>query len=281
LTFEEKVAVLKQCLDIGVLAIDFIGGESHLDPRFEDLVSACRPERTYITLATNGYGFNKEKIKHYKKIGVDKFNISLDSWDPEQHDLFRRRPGAHKHALNTLNICRENGLATTLSVVVYKNYTKDKNFKDLVAFTVKEDIRLAFKLAVPLGEWKMQNDILVTTEDVETLRLLCKNHSNLSRDIYGNADGVCPAFRDFFSITAYGDVMPCNAIHISFGNLHDETLYDVLDRAKSVSYFRDGYPGCLPVENQVFIQECLPKTINASPYPVRADQIFKGLKNEE
>lgn len=277
LTLDEKKVIIEQCLDLGILSLDFIGGESHLDPDFEELILAARPHRTYLTLATNGYGFDRNKIVRMRDMGIDKFNISIDSWDPIVHDRFRRHADAHRHAMRTLVLCRQLGMETTVSVVIFKHYTKDRNFLALVDFAIKNKIRLACKLAVPLGNWLDCTEHLVTKEDIQTIHELHQKHPDITRDIYGNRQGGCPAMKDFFTITAYGDLLPCNAMHISFGNLREESLDSVLKKAKKVRLLTDTYKGCHSAENEPFIQSILFRANQASPYPIKAEEVFGDL----
>ena len=43
-------------------------------------------------------------------IGIDKLNISMDSWYEEEHDEVRQKKGAYKQAWNTVNLCRKVGM---------------------------------------------------------------------------------------------------------------------------------------------------------------------------
>ncbi len=277
LSFEEKRDIFKQCLDLGIIAFDFIGGESHLDPRFEELVKLCKPKMTYITLATNGYNYTEEKIKRYLSLGIDKLNISIDSWNPVDHDSFRRKKGSHVHALQTLSLCKKLGMDVTISVVVYKDYTKQSGFKDLVNFAIKNKIRLAFKLSVPVGQWEGEIDNLATDNDKKTIFELHQKYPFLTRDIYGNSHNACPAFKDFFTITAYGDVLPCNSIHVSFGNLREESLISILNKSKKVKLFSENVSGCHPAEDKDFINNYLSKSFITESYPVKAENVFEEL----
>ncbi|GJQ59907.1 MAG: radical SAM protein [Candidatus Scalindua sp. AMX11] len=277
LSFEEKRDIIKQCLDLGIIAFDFIGGESHLDPRFEELVTLCKPERTYITLATNGYNFTEEKIRRYLSLGIDKLNISIDSWYPADHDSFRRKRGAHEHALKTLSLCKRQDMDVTISVVVFKDYTKQPGFKKLVNFAIENKLRLAFKLSVPVGQWEGEIDNLATDSDKKILYKLHQRYPFLTRDIYGNSHNGCPAFKDFFTITAYGDVLPCNSIHVSFGNLREESLLSILNKSKKVKLFSENITGCHPAEDREFINNYLSKSFVSGSYPVKAENVFDEL----
>jgi len=278
LTFDEKKQVIDECLRLGILAFDFIGGESHLDSNFEELVRHAKPYKHYISLATNGLGFTREKVKKFRDMGIDKFNISIDSWFADKHDEFRNKKGSYQSAFSTLNLCKELGMSVGINIVVYKDYTKEEGFKKLVQYCIDNKVSLAFKLALPVGQWQNNFETLASESDKQEIERLHALYPFLTRDIHGNQDNSCPAFKDFFTISAYGDVMPCNAIHISFGNIRQAPLVIILQQVKKMEMFSKKYKGCPPAEDFIFIQKVLSKTYNACPYPIEAKNIFDELK---
>lgn len=280
LTLVEQKRTIQNCLKLGVVSFDFVSGESVLHPAFHELVKTCRPNRNYITLATNGYGFTEQKIKSLLEIGVDKLNISIDSWDPEEHDQLRGKKGSHKHAFQTFELCKKVGMDYHITIFVSKNSTKTDGFNNLIDYAIKNQIRVAFKAAVPLGELEAKHDFLITESDKISLMNLHKKYPNFKMCHWGNRCGGCPAFDEVIAITAYGDVLPCNAIHISFGNVRNENLQTILNKGKKIKYFDGCFDGCPPAEDKDFIESILSKTYNANPYPIMAEEIFKQLEEE-
>lgn len=273
MSLEKKLDVIDQVIAMGVPAFDFVGGESHLDPDFETLLRRTKPWRTYVSLTTNGFGFTAGKIRRLRALGLDKLNISIDSWNAEEHDSFRRMPGAHASALQTMELCGELGMDVTLSTVVDNGRTQDEGFRQLVRHSIDNGIRTAFKLAVPLGRWEEAEDQLVTQEDLDYIEAIHAEHPFMTRDIYGNPDCHCPAFRDFFTISAYGDIMPCNAIHASFGNIHDDSLASILEQVEDKGMFPLKYRGCPPAEDTSFIKSMLDGIAQCDTYPPRVEDV--------
>lgn len=267
LNFDDKKQLIKECLELDILSFDFIGGESHLFRNFEDLIKICKPKTHYITLATNGYNFSETKIKMFLNLGIDKFNISIDSWYEEEHDKFRGVQGAYTSVFQTLNLCRKIGMDVTVTITVQKDFTQKDGFKKLVEYMIKNRIRTNLKLAIPMGNWEANKNILVTKEDVEIIDRLHKDYPFLTRDIYGNEKMLCPAFDDFFTITAYGDVMPCNAIHVGFGNVREQKLKDILISAKKNQFIPKKKKQCPVSENTEFINKILKNIEDKNNYP--------------
>ncbi len=277
LTLSEKKKYISDCLKAGALTFDFVSGESSLDPELPELIKACRPKSTYITLASNGYGFTENKIKYLLDTGVDKINVSIDSWDPEIHDDLRRKKGSYQSAFNTINLCKKVGMGSSITIFVYKNFTKTDDFNSLVNYAIKHRIRTGFKTAIPLGALEGDIDSLVTQEDRNALHTLHRKYSFLQRTCVGSKDSTCPAFYGLITITAYGDVLPCNAAHFTFGNLRRDDLQTIINRGRRVKYFNESYTGCPPSDDEQFIESCLSKTYETDPYPVKAEDVFSEL----
>ncbi len=92
MTLKEQAWTLDEALENGVLSVTFVGGEVTIHPHLPELIRAARPWKTYISIASNGWLLTEEKLKELKSLGVDKVNMSLDSWDPAEHDAQRNRP---------------------------------------------------------------------------------------------------------------------------------------------------------------------------------------------
>ncbi|MBF0118038.1 MAG: radical SAM protein [Desulfobacterales bacterium] len=277
LTLEEKKQIIQICLNQGVLNFDFIGGETSISDDFPELVKACQPWKTYISLATNGYNLSEKKIRYFKEIGVDKISISIDSWFEEEHDFLRRKKGAYKNAINTFNTCKKIDMDVHIGMVIYRDYTKTQGFKNMVNFAIKNNISLGMIPAVPLGGWQGQYDKLISERDRKVMDELHLRYPFITSDNYDNRSKGCPAFDEVITITPYGDVLPCDFIHISFGNLKRERLDTIIKKGRSVSFFNTRYKNCLAAENKEFIQNYLSKTYNAYPYPVCSEDVFHEL----
>ncbi len=273
LSLEEQKAAIIQCLDLGALAVDFVGGETTINENFPELVKSCRPATTYISLATNAFNLSEEQLKYYLKIGVDKINISLDSWNPEEHDFNRRKKGSHKKALEVVEICKRIGLDVTLTIVVANGDTQTENFQSLIDYAIKENTRIFFKTAVPVGEWAGAFDKLISDQDRETMEKLHEKHPNLTRDTHEG----CPAFQRQIFITAHGDILPCTAVHVAFGNVRDQSIKDILAKGRGNPYFDGKFKGCHPGETRDFIEKYLTKTYSAQPYPPKSEDVFDDL----
>jgi hypothetical protein len=75
-------------------------------------------------------------------------------------------------------------------------------------------------------------------------------------------------------ITPYGDVLCCPFIHVSFGNLHDEPLKAIVDRALKYPFLETHAKKCLVAEERVFIDKYLSKTFGKKNLPADCQAVF-------
>ncbi|MDC0335727.1 radical SAM protein [Pseudodesulfovibrio sp.] len=274
---KEQSWILTEAIDAGVLSVTFVGGEAAIHPQLPELIKAAKPWKTYISIASNGWVMTEDKLVELQKLGVDKVNMSLDSWDPAEHDDQRQKAGSHRRVMEAVDICNRLGLAASLSMVVQRGSTQTEGFKKIVEYTLEKDIRLQFKLAVPMGEWEGRKDLLIDRRDRAVVdELMGKNPRMTSCFSRG-----CQAMRGTVTISAYGDVMPCNCNHVSMGNLREERFVDILDRGRQVSYFDASYRGCLVSENMDYIETILPRISGSEQYPAPYAEVFPELADKE
>jgi radical SAM protein with 4Fe4S-binding SPASM domain len=118
---ERVLDVIAQADRLGVLTIDFTGGELLLDRRWPDYVTLARASGIAVTVHTNGTLIRRETAEFLKQAGVRTVQVSLDSHLPEINDTGRGARGALKRALAGLDLLREFGLPTRLSVMAHRD----------------------------------------------------------------------------------------------------------------------------------------------------------------
>lgn len=274
LSLSEKKQAIEQCLDAGALSFDFVAGESSLDPDLLELVQTCRPSKTYVTLASNGYALSAAFIRQLKNAGVDKINLSLDSWFADEHNRLRGKEDAFQRVFACMDDCREVGMSFNLTVFVYRHFTRAEGFQRLIDFAVEKRIRLAFKTAVPLGQLAGNYADMVTEEDRQCLHQLHRQYPFLARTCVATPQCSCPGFSRMVTVTAYGDVLPCNAVHVSFGNIKTTPLGEIVQQGREIEYFNGHYRGCPSSDDIEFVKSYLAKSFEATPYPVGCDKVF-------
>lgn len=93
LTNEELLRVCDELAEAGCKKVTLIGGETFLHPAWREIVSKLNKNDIKVSIVTNGFLLNEEKIKFLAETGIETIGISLDAPTAELHDKIRNVPG--------------------------------------------------------------------------------------------------------------------------------------------------------------------------------------------
>jgi radical SAM protein with 4Fe4S-binding SPASM domain len=86
------------------------GGEPLIRKDIFDLASYATDKGFTVVLGTNGVLLREAEARRMRQSGIQGASISLDSVDPQRHDVFRRLPGAWQGAVRATKILNAEGL---------------------------------------------------------------------------------------------------------------------------------------------------------------------------
>lgn len=260
---------------MGLARFEINGGEPFVNSDYDEIVKAIDPKKFYINSVTNGWLLDDDLARHIKHLGVDRIQISVDNLNPKEHDRFRQKEGAHARALRAVEASRNAGLAVFVSTVVTKQRLYSKEFLDFIKYFNNQDVGVFMSFAKPVGAWQGKFDMMVDVEDLEYIKTLEKKHKIFSHltPAYGLNMG-CTAVKSMVCITPYGDVMPCQYIFISLGNIFEEPLQDIVKRGLDIKWFGEHVDDCLIANNKTFIDEYIVKKVYNKPLPVPVSEVF-------
>lgn len=260
---------------MGLARVTITGGEPLVFKDFDELVASIDPQKFYINCDTNGWFLDEKRAKHLKSIGVDRVQLSLDSFKAAEHDAFRRTPGAYERAMKAVNIAREAGLGIFMQTVVTKQRLYSEEFIEYIEYFNKKGVGVFVSYAKPVGSWEGNFDVLVDKDDMRYMEELEKKYKVFTHltPAYG-LDMGCIAVKGMFSVTQYGDVLPCPYIHTSIGNVFKEPLKDIIQRGLNIKYFGEHVDTCLIAEDRDFINKYIVDRIYNKPLPVPCSEVF-------
>lgn len=239
LTVEQIDNVLQQAFKLGVIHVNLTGGE----PLMRDIDELCaiirnmKPERILSSIVTNCLLVTKEKFVKLKEAGLDSVSVSIDTMDPEKHDRLRGVKGSFNKTMETIKCAKELGLNICLSAVLCHDNRDD--IEKLLKFAEKEDLFLLLNLASSVGRWRGKNDKKMIEEDVAVFDELMKNKRVRSDTSFNfSAKKGCPGGTERIYITAYGDVLTCPLVHVSYGNVLEEPLEKIFNRMNSTPFLK-------------------------------------------
>ena len=132
MTIEDIKDISKQADELGLARFVITGGEPLVMKDFDAVVEAIDPEKHYIISDTNGWFLDDKKAKHLKSIGVEKVQLSLDSFIEEEHDEFRNKKFSYQKVMRAVDSALNADLNLILSTVLVKGRAKKKGIRGYV-----------------------------------------------------------------------------------------------------------------------------------------------------
>jgi len=260
---------------LGLARFVITGGEPLVMKDFDQVVAALDPEKHYIITDTNGWFLDNEKAHHLKNIGVEKVQLSLDSFDAGKHDDFRNKPGSYKRVMRAIDACLEAELNLILSTVLIRGQAVTDEFEALCQFATERGIGLYISYAKPTGSCTDHPEFVIAKEDADIVRQLEKKYKIFTHmtPSYGSFKG-CITTKGIITVTSTMEVTPCPYIDMSIGNLRDTPLKDVLDRGMRNPWMGSYRPDCIIGEDPQFIRLHMEKTKDAKLLPLPYGQGF-------
>lgn len=230
---------------MGVVWLGLTGGEPLLN---RDIVEITRraADDCAVKLFTTGCGLTPRLADELAEAGVFSVSVSLDHWDEAVHDAGRRYPGAFRSALNALAVLKSvPGLHVGVSSVLSRATIRSGQVPRLLSFIeglgVDEAWLSEVKPAVD-GYWR--HDLVLTEEERLGLVALQDSYNRaggMTVNYLGHFEGAetfgCNAGCKMVYVDPFGEVSPCVFLPMSFGNVHDGRLTEI------VTEMRAGFPG--------------------------------------
>jgi MoaA/NifB/PqqE/SkfB family radical SAM enzyme len=278
---EDYARVAQECIKLGAVNFSFQGGEPLLFQRLGDIIKACQPARNVISVTTNGTLVTPDRVAELRRMGVDILTISLDSAIAEEHDRFRGVPGAFQKTMSGVRLALDNGLRVSLGTVITHQNLRSKGITDLVKLAQDLKVVLYFIFPVPAGRWIDNSEMFLTPDDLAYIDGLMRRSPYIRTDFKANLGKYgCGAAKEILYLTPYGDVLMCPFLHISFGNVFEESISVIRNRALQNPYFADYHHECLASTDAEFIERYLSKTFEAEELPLSWDEVFSSEQEE-
>jgi radical SAM protein with 4Fe4S-binding SPASM domain len=289
--WEQCLRVIDELEDCGVLAVTLFGGEPMFHPRFLDIALELHKRGIVVnTVVTNGSFATPELISVLQEINPNMtFRISFDGLG--HHDWLRNKEGAEEKALESISALCQAGF------YVQVNFNVWKGNEDCVLDSVRRldslgvsNVRLVRTSEAPRWNEKFGGKCLSLDEYtdlcMETMRAYVAEPHRASLNCWqlatvypmsktwhqGSAvtgpesyrDSIpgCRGIRHAISITASGDLVPCQqmagyfkAHGIHLGNMLDTPLRELLQEGPyidaatlTISEVRDKNENCKACE---------------------------------
>lgn len=266
---------------MGIVSYIFTGGEPLVfADRLLEIIRIFEPEKNLITIQSNATLLTSEMAGRLKNAKVDTIIASLDSFHVDDDENAIQLENADK----TIRLVREYGMNILFVTVLTHSNLRSDVLNQLIQFAKERNIILFFNVAVPVGSWAGNKDIILTPDDQIYLRELTKKHPHTRFDFATNFSGFgCPAFKERLYITPYGDILGCPFLQISFGNIKmGDTITLARRQAMQSAYFDHYHKLCLAAEDREFMGFYLPMYNRMSgELPIPYEKISKEIEENK
>lgn len=243
LTFDEMDNLIKQGKELGIYLYMFTGGEPLV--RKADIIKLCEKHNDCAFLAyTNGTLVDEAFCNEMLRVGNLYLAISLEGFEAV-NDL-RRGDGVYGKVMHAMDLLKENGLIFGTSICYTSKNIETVTSDEFVDLMVDKGCRYAFYFHyMPVGN-DAAVDLLPTVEQrtymrtrVREIRKLTTGKGLFTMDFQNDGEfvgGCIAGGRNYFHINANGDAEPCVFIHYSNGNIHENTILEILKQPLFMAY---------------------------------------------
>jgi len=276
LTVDDIRSLATQADTLGIAQVNLAGGEPLMFRDFDAMIQALGPDRFYIGLDTNGLLITEGVAQHLMEIGVDKVKISIDDIEEDVHNE-NRNAKVYQRAIAAVFTARRAGLHAIVNTVATSENIRNGHMERLAQFGQENDIDINVLVLVAMGKLDGQTDLQITEDDTRAMWQISQKYPVFHRDIFGayGIDYGCKAGNINIYITKYGEAYPCYGLPITFGNVKEDRLSEILRRMARVRWFREPQLQCLCAENKPFIAKYLTPTFGRIR-PVWWEEVFTG-----
>lgn len=269
---DQIVDVFLQASRLGAMHINLTGGEPTLRP-IEELcyiIKNIRPKFHLISMVTNSLLVTKEKFKKLKKAGLDTIQLSIESMNSEVHDSMRGVPGNFEKVMQAFNYAKELNLIICLSTVI--THTNFEEVEKIIEFAKKDNKNNVFvllNLISASGAMIGNTSLKLTLGDLERYKKLL-DIGLVRADTIVNFSGKsgCPGGKERIHITAFGDVITCPHVQISYGNIKKEPLKKIWQRMYNMPDLKEYSPVCKHAFDQEYYDKFLKPIEHLTQVPI-------------
>ena len=235
------LGVIDDLKKMGVVWFGFTGGEPLLNPDIVDITAHTTGDAA-VKLFTTGCGLTRELATDLADAGLFSVAVSLDHWEAARHDASRRYPGAFDAAMDALGIFKDvAGLHVSVSSVVRPEMIHNGDVERLLSFLESLAVDEAWLSEVkPSVEAFWREDMVITEQEREELATLQDEYNQrggMTVNYLGHFEGAehfgCNAGCKMVYVDAFGEVSPCVFLPMSFGNVRERPLAEIVEEMRS------------------------------------------------
>jgi len=249
--------------EMGTYHFSLTGGEPLLRQDLTDIISSidCR---SIVKLFSTGYSLTKEKAKALKEAGLFSINISLNNKDSRKHDAGCHYNGAFDIALKAIQYSKAVSLITCVATIVTKERIHSGEIFRFLEFMKELSVdEVTIFEPVPVGKLAFCDDAVLRESERNFLKSLHKEANKAQNNKYPRIFSFpyiesseymgCGAGCTRLHVTALGEVLPCDFIPITFGNIQEENIETIWGKMRKT--FKKPSRSCFAIDNYKLLRK--------------------------
>jgi heme b synthase len=260
--------VLDQIRETGQPIVILTGGEPLLRPDIFELARYGTRLGLRMVMATNGTLIDADTAEKMRGAGIKRVSISLDRTNAEEHDAFRRFPGAFRGAVRGIDLLKKGGIEFQINTTVSRQNLDQVPELLNMAVSMGAAAHHIF-LLVPTGRARELAHEEIDAKAYEKLlhwfyemrdrvqihlKATCAPHYYriLRQEAHARGEKVtfethgldavtrgCLGGTAFCFISHQGVVQPCGYLELTCGDLNRETFGEIWEGSKIFNELRD------------------------------------------
>lgn len=272
LSLDEIKNYMKQAVDLGCCSFELTGGEPLLNKEISEIIKFAKSLKTIVGVSTNGILLDEEMTKALKNAEVDWMHISLDSPTEEEHDMSRGIKGCFNKVMRAVKTLQKYKIKVLFSSFTTPKMLNNGEAEQLIKFTQNKKILMSFNPACKIGRWSKNDNIIFSGSDKNKFLKLSKQPYIRWQGRSNFFGSGCPCGKETIFITAYGDVLPCGSVQVSYGNLRKEPLKLIWKRFHNIDFLPRNIHGCPVALDNVFIKKYIEPINMYEKPPISIDE---------
>jgi len=254
-SMEKLHEVVHYLQERGAGVIAFTGGEPFDKPeRLLELLEEGDPNKSEFRVYTTGKGVTPEWARRLEKAGLHSALVSIDGYDAETHDKFRRKEGVFNQAVEAMKTFMDAGVFVFGNVTLSRPLVQGDGLMKM--WELLHDLGVpAIQMIEPKtcgGYFKDALGSLFNAADIRRTREIVNQIRKRSEDgpvIYWvdeeeRAIGCRAGGMLLFHVDSVGNVQPCVFLPITFGNIMEEDFGTIFERMRKATPDRTN-KGCI------------------------------------
>ena len=284
LTFDDYIRIIDELYEQGLVKVCLTGGDPFSKSIAWDLIDYLYKKGIAFDIFTNGQSIvnDVERLANYypRLVGV-----SIYSGIAEVHDFITRIKGSWEKSMLVVRQLSALGVPMNLKCCVMRPNVKSyymvadiaKKYGAVPQFEISltDSIEGDKCVSKYLRMTKEQLEIVLRDDNVPLY--VGKEAPNFGGQPKPMDQNPCGAGDNSLCVTPEGNVIPCCAFHTLFGNLKNQSISDILNNSKELTYWRgltlNDYEECGRYDYCAYCNLCPGNNLVEHGTPLKASEV--------